>query len=771
MNFSRRPLTHQIFILIIGAASPSLSLMHAQDDEGLSLESLEGSGSLESLKEELKKNPEAASGTQVEAKQEVNENTKDNEDYEEASDDEYSDKEEVPKTEKPKLEWAKKTEEAKDEKIDDEYGDEFESAEEGDKPKESKAPTQILPAKNKSEPKNENETPKDSTEGGTDVAVFEVGAEEQELLDFAQTVGQQISNTEWSEITKNSNTTTYTVQKNDWLFKISKKLFGTGFYYPKIWSLNSYIPNPHLIEPGMLLTFETGTGDGAPSITISHDGTKEDGEHPWNKEKEELAKQGIYINSSADDEKSSAINNEYKKYDPSPLDTSSLAPPGQYDEFGIDKNSSYVRTFKQGYFLNTFISTNQMQDFGSVESKIAEGVFFTLRETVYVKLNEGVTGNPGDQFSIYRFDGKVEVKGSDRSGDRYTILANVKLIRPMEDKWEAMITDISQSGVRGDRLTAYTPKIQKIYQTFNTKIVEALILQSFDTDMTIANIGSVVYLDRGRADGLEIGNVLDVYDTKDRSNDKPISEKFTYRTGQLNIISITDNFSTAIVSKIIHYFKIGDVAVTRTSEDEAQSKNVNKVAKKNSKQNLGTYDVDGLGPNVLSKSKSVKLTESELEELDREARKKRVLDDTEKDLKDLDAMEQELASAEQTLDENEASDEEMDLEAVESKKKGENFGTNLEDLEKNYGKKYLDEDLNQVDNPYGITQFDVEEVDELLNLTDADFNSGREVQSESKVSTGSSAPKRKNLKANLHQSKSKSKSKSKTERKTEKKSF
>jgi hypothetical protein len=48
----------------------------------------------------------------------------------------------------------------------------------------------------------------------------------------------------------------------------------------------------------------------------------------------------------------------------------------------------------------------------------------------------------------------------------------------------------------------------------------------------------------------------------------------------------------------------------------------------------------------------------------------------------------------------------------------------------------LDEDLNQADNPYGVTQFDVEEVDELLNLTDADF-AGRDSESDS-TSTGSS---------------------------------
>jgi nucleoid-associated protein YgaU len=708
---------------------------YAQDSEEVTLDSLESEGSLDTLREELKKNPEAAAGTADAGTADGDADSKDSAD----SDDENYEEAPPKKVESPTLEWAKKDTETEDVKAineSDDYGDdgEFDSLEEEDtksvdknKSKEESAPKQIAPAKNPID---------SSSEGGTDVAVFELGPEEQSLLELAQTIGQQIPDTQWSEITKNSNTTTYTVQKNDWLFKISKKLFGTGFYYPKIWSLNPYITNPHLIEPGMLLTFETGSGDGAPTFTITHDGTQSESEHPWSKEKEELEKQGIYINSSNEAEEKVSINQEYRKYEPMPLDTSSLVPPGQYDQFGIDKSSAYVTNFKQGYFLNTFITTNQIKDFGQVEYKINEGDYLQQKEIVYVKLNDEVTGNVGDQYSLYKYEGKVEAKDSDRSGERYTIVANLKLLRPMEDKWEAQITDITQVGNRSDRLTSYTPKIQKIYQTFNSKVVEAKIIQAFDIDMNIANIGAVVYLDRGRADGLEIGNVLDVFDNKDRSEGKSITAKHTYRTGQVNIISITDNFSTAIVSKIAHYFKIGDIAVTRSAKDDVEDNNPAKLSRKNPKNDLGTYDVDGLGPNVLSKVKSVKLTESELEELDRDVRKKRILDDTEKDLKDLDSLEQELATAEDTLNENELEEEEVDLETVEKKKKNDNFGKNLEELEQSYGKKYLDEDLNQADNPYGVTQFDVEEVDELLNLTDADF-AGRDSESDS-TSTGSS---------------------------------
>ena len=49
------------------------------------------------------------------------------------------------------------------------------------------------------------------------------------------------------------------------------------------------------------------------------------------------------------------------------------------------------------------------------------------------------------------------------------------------------------------------------------------------------------------------------------------------------------------------------------------------------------------------------------------------------------------------------------------KKQGNIDQDSLDEIEENMGKRYLDEDLNSKDNPYGLNEFDVEEVDELLN--------------------------------------------------------
>ena len=52
------------------------------------------------------------------------------------------------------------------------------------------------------------------------------------------------------------------------------------------------------------------------------------------------------------------------------------------------------------------------------------------------------------------------------------------------------------------------------------------------------------------------------------------------------------------------------------------------------------------------------------------------------------------------------------LEAVDQ----EVLSEDLEQIENQEGKKYLDENINEQENPYGLTESDLEEVDELLNF-------------------------------------------------------
>lgn len=585
--------------------------------------------------------------------------------------------------------------------------------------------------------------------------VFDVGNEEKELLEVAKNLSGQISNNEWNEIATAAKVDTYTVVRNDWLFKISKRIFGTGYYYPKIWSLNSYITNPHLIEPGMILSFTTGSAGAAPEVKLgtftdeelkAQPGTintgdvadfgnfGEDSKPKWIDDKEDLQNQGIYFQYASeetmDDLKKlgkEALNREYEGYEPPKSDLDMIIPRN-YDKSGFDKNSKIAYTFKEGFFLNTFVSTNIVQDFGKITNGPDENIFFTKLDHAYVEFDESVNVMPGDRFSVYSTGGKVKHANSDREGYVYTIVGQIKILRKIENKWEVEFFEVSGTPQRGDRITVYTPKIERITKTYNSRIIEAAIMATFTPNQSIVGFGDVAYIDRGRADGLELGNVLEVYGFKDRSLGKNITDQPTYKTGELTVISLTDNFATVLVTSSTRDFYAGDIAITKTKEAAlraAEAKNARKRGQKDMVEgrSLEELDVelnlDDLNDDLLKQADKIQLTEDELAELERQEREKSVIKDSERDLKALERLENDIEQAESILNEAKIDEDKLlegenlnDLE----KKNGAKDQDSLDEIEENLGKRYIDEDLNTKDNPYGLTEFDVEEIDELLNV-------------------------------------------------------
>ena len=592
------------------------------------------------------------------------------------------------------------------------------------------------------------------TEGSEEAKIiFDIGAAEKNLLEVAKKMEGKIPNSEWNEIAGKSTSGTYEVVVGDWLWKISKNIFGSGFYYAKIWALNPFITNPHEIEPGMILSFNTGSDNELPSLglkglkenkdlvkktpTALDDYTKwgDDTKPRWITEKERLKRDGVYIQYGTGETKDDldliakqSLIKEFEVYEPPALDFAIGTPGSEYDSDGFDRSSKIKFSFKEGFHLTTFISTNVVQDFGKIESSYEYQGLFTNEDRLFVRFDEGIDAVVGDKFSIYSAEGKTTHPNSDRAGFKYIINGSVELVQKHEQNfWECKVIDTTGTISRGDRVTVYTPKIDAIIQSFNPRIIEAVILSGLYKLQRFASFGDIVYLDRGRADGVEVGNVLEVYGFKDRNTGKNISDNPTYKNGELTVLTVTDNFSTALVSQSTRDFIIGDIAVTKTKAEAARmAKLKNKLKQSDlsriSENVLDELDVelnlDDLNDNLLDKADKIQFTEDELAELERQEREKSIISENEKDLKALERLETDLEAAEKILNEAKLDEDKLleneSLDKIEKNTKIDEQES-LDELEENFGKRFLDEDLNDKDNPFGLTEFDIEEVDELLN--------------------------------------------------------
>lgn len=584
---------------------------------------------------------------------------------------------------------------------------------------------------------------------------FDVGDEEKKLLMLAKRVQGKISTKEWDDLAIKAKIHKYEVQKGDYLWKISKKLFGSGFYYSKIWSLNPQITNPHEIEPGTVLAFDTGDAESFPNVQVGQFeddsfGHSEGGLHSkkindteagktssWLQERQKLIDQGVYFQFASEETYEDLENleklqksGEYQKYDPPLSDIAIKEPSDEYDNSGFDKKDRVSFKFKEGFFLNTFVTNNPIVDLGVITGSQKESLFIHKNDTIFVKFQKSATVKLGDLYSVFAFGGEIRHGISDRAGFKYTTTAEIQVVGKKDDVWECLVTDQSGLVQRNDHITMHIPKITKLSKTFGRRLIESAVIGSYRESLVGNSFGDVVYLDRGRADGVEIGNVFDIYTFIDPGTGKKISAVPSNHIGELLVINLTDNFSTALVIGSKNEIALGSLALSRTQEEEmrrSKLKNRAKLVDVNNKVNKTqdeldiSLNLDDVGSDILNRADKIQLTEDELEELEKKEREKSVIKENERDEKELDRLESEIASAETTLNEAKVDEdkflEQQNLEEIE-KKTGDqdpNGFESLDEIETDIKRKYLDEDINNKENPYGLTEFDLEEVDELLN--------------------------------------------------------
>ena len=581
--------------------------------------------------------------------------------------------------------------------------------------------------------------------------VFDVGEEEKKLIEISKFIEGKIPDKEWNEISGTAKNERYVVQKGDWLWKISQKLFGSGFYYSKIWSLNPHITNPHEIEPGMALVFNTGDDETMPEVKLGEyvdvTDTAEENyfdfsyfgdnvEPPWLKERQRLKDQGVYFQYSSDlsyddlFKLTGKLSKEYENYTPPESKYIVAVPTDQYDNTGFDRTSKLIFNYKEGFYLNSFVTTNPVIDYGKIDSMQDFNLILNKLQIFYVHFEPQVKVKAGDLYSVYSAEGVVSHPVSDREGYRYTITGQLKTLRKKNHVWECELLETTGLVQRGSRITAYTPKINRIIKTFNKRRIEAAFIGAYGENTNGLSYGDVVYMDRGRADGMELGNVLTLYSFHDNGTNRRISADPTYKIGEATVITLTDNFSTALITNSAHAMPLGTLGITKSPEEAAETtRKTTKDRLKNltlsKKENLEELDVelniDDVSSDLLQKADELKLTEDELHELERQEQEKSIIKDHERDLKELERLEQDIVDAENKLREAKVDEdkflEDHNLDNVEGKDKPDESDKfdSLDDIEKSEGRKFMQEDLNSTENPYGLTEFDLEEIDELLN--------------------------------------------------------
>lgn len=311
----------------------------------------------------------------------------------------------------------------------------------------------------------------------------------------------------------------HVVRSGDTLWDICFFYFNDPWQWPKIWSYNAQITNPHWIYPGDLVRLlPRGVFTSQPAGTQEPEGTDP---------------------------------NAQKPPDPVP------APQKRVD-VGV-KNTA-------------FVEKSDLDKSVTIDGAVDEKVLLGPGDQVYLAYPPNKVPEVGKRYSIYLPGQNVKSNGKD-VGAYVKVLGTLEVLSVKQDKRaRGVILDATQEIERGQKVGPLVTKFKNVPFAPPTVDAQGQIVAMLTKDQLIGD-GEVVFIDLGKASGIVPGNRMFVVR---RGDGKPPlmsdqvgkdDRRFPARAlGEIAIVEVGDKLSIGLVTLSVQEMSVGDLVMMQKSK-------------------------------------------------------------------------------------------------------------------------------------------------------------------------------------------------------------
>ena len=370
----------------------------------------------------------------------------------------------------------------------------------------------------------------------------------------------------------------YIIQPGDTLWDLAQQFYHNPWLWPRLWEANPYIENPHLIYPGKPLAVPKilpgpppqvmtqgapapVTATGVVSAGLPRPATGVTVPPPV--ETAHMTPQGGEVATPAEETGVAKPLPGEEEIPPAPsVQTETQTMPEETATMPEEIEEPTIQTIvipqppPIHYFIRIgsegFISKYELKSYGRIVGSDLEKVLYSQGDYLYINMGETAGTIKGDKFVVFEMQDPVYSPRYQRQiGYQVRVKGFLQVVEVYKDTSKVLVTQSFDAIMVGDSIKPFEafPKHIKIKKAEAN--VEGYIIGTIDERDAVGE-GDVVYLDIGKKDGVEIGNVVEIYRPAREVYDPVKNVKETIPpllVGKAVILSTQEYTSVALIFK------------------------------------------------------------------------------------------------------------------------------------------------------------------------------------------------------------------------------
>lgn len=340
------------------------------------------------------------------------------------------------------------------------------------------------------------------------------------LIPLAQTEAAEEEAFEWATEAP-AEEGAHRVEKGDTLWDISGRYLGDPFHWPRVWSYNPEIENPHWIFPGDRVRL------GPTEVPVAT-------------EAEPVVEPEVYYPEVVPD----------------------VAVVGK---IGYNKTGRRFRT-------DGIISRQALEASGRITNSFEEKALLAEGDRIYLDWPKKRELRQGETYVVFRPEGRIYHPVTDAFMGHFTrILGTVRItdVSPYRKHVIARIETSFEEIERGDRIGPSLSDFQRpVDERPNARNLVGRIAATMDDGLKEIGQDHIVFVDRGSAHGVEVGNRFQVVRAGDgliRDDEERPSNLPSETIAELLVLEVHETTSAAMVVGSRMEFHVGDRVVMRAA--------------------------------------------------------------------------------------------------------------------------------------------------------------------------------------------------------------